>query len=256
MKKYILAAVLSAATVLASAQTATNFNCSDCSGGSHDLFAELNAGKVIVLVWVMPCGACTAAALTTYNVVQSYQSSNPDRVYMYLCDDYANTNCTSLNSWKNSNGLSNAVTFSNTAIAMHDYGATGMPKIVVLGGSDHTVFYNTNYTVNAPSLQSGIDAALLATGINEQSGLATGLKVYPDPANDHARITFTLAASSDVTLGLYDLAGKLVKNIHSGILSQGDHSIELVTASIPAATYVVKLSDGPRNAFLNLIVSH
>jgi len=256
MKKHVLAAVLSAATVLASAQTATNFNCTDCSGGSHDLFAELNAGKVIVLVWVMPCGACTGAALTTYNVVESYASSNPDRVYMYLCDDYANTSCTSLNSWKTSNGLVNAVTFSNAAIAMHDYGNTGMPKVVVLGGGDHTVFYNTNYTVNATSLQTGIDAALLATGIKEQSALATELNVYPDPANDKAHVTFTLARSSDVTLGLYDLSGKLVKNIHGGVLSQGDHSMELVTGSIPAATYVLKLSDGTRNAFFDLIISH
>ena len=186
MKKHFLTMVLSVATVLASAQTATNFNCNDCSNVPHELFAELDAGKVIVLVWVMPCGACTGPSLTTYNVVESYQSSNPDKVRMYLCDDFANTSCTSLNSWKNSTGLTNAVTFSDAAINMGDYGSAGMPKIVVLGGGGHTVFYNVNNTVNITDLQDGIDAALLATGIQEQSELASSLNVYPDPIVDNA----------------------------------------------------------------------
>ena len=155
MKKHFLTMVLSVATVLASAQTATNFNCNDCSNVPHELFAELDAGKVIVLV--------------------------------------ANTSCTSLNSWKNSTGLTNAVTFSDAAINMGDYGSAGMPKIVVLGGGGHTVFYNVNNTVNITDLQDGIDAALLATGIQEQSELASSLNVYPDPIVDNAQIKFTLA---------------------------------------------------------------
>ena len=35
MKKHFLTMVLSVATVLASAQTATNFNCNDCSNVPH-----------------------------------------------------------------------------------------------------------------------------------------------------------------------------------------------------------------------------
>jgi len=256
MKKHFLTMVLSVATVLASAQTATNFNCNDCSNVPHELFAELDAGKVIVLVWVMPCGACTGPSLTTYNVVESYQSSNPDKVRMYLCDDFANTSCTSLNSWKNSTGLTNAVTFSDAAINMGDYGSAGMPKIVVLGGGGHTVFYNVNNTVNITDLQDGIDAALLATGIQEQSELASSLNVYPDPIMDNAQIKFTLARSADVTLDLYDLSGKLVKNVYGGRLSAGVHSIELATDAIPAAVYLVKLSDGTQNAFINMVIAH
>ena len=45
-------------TILASfgafSQTATDFTCNDCAGSSHNLFSELDGGKVVVLVWVMP----------------------------------------------------------------------------------------------------------------------------------------------------------------------------------------------------------
>src|SRR6185436_4860235 len=115
----------------------------------HDLFAELDAGKVIVICWVMPCPACVNPALTTHNIVQTYQSTNPYKVIMYLVDDFANTTCTSLETWQNNTGVPDATPFSNSAINMNDYGGPGMPKIVVIGGPNHTVFYNTDYTVDA-----------------------------------------------------------------------------------------------------------
>lgn len=34
--------------------TATDFTVNDCGGTSHNLFTELDAGKVIVLCWPMP----------------------------------------------------------------------------------------------------------------------------------------------------------------------------------------------------------
>src|SRR5712671_2429145 len=182
MKKQLFTFIFAFITAAGFAQTAVNFNCSDCAAASHDLFTELDAGKVIVLVWVMPCSACVSASLTTYNVVQSYQSSNPNTVYMYLCDDYGNTACSSVNSWANTNGLTNAVRFSNASINMADYGSTGMPKIVVIGGTNHTVFYSANNTVNSNNLQGAINSALNATGVNEPGGSISSFSVFPNPA--------------------------------------------------------------------------
>ena len=43
MNRIVTTALLSAVTVVAQAQTAINFNCNDCAGTPHDLFAELAA---------------------------------------------------------------------------------------------------------------------------------------------------------------------------------------------------------------------
>ena len=241
---------------LSQAQTAVNFTCNDCSGVNHDLFTELDAGKVIVLDWVMPCGACVSASLTTYNVVQSYAATHPNTVQMYLCDDYANTNCTSLNSWKNANGLTNTVTFSNSSIDMMDYSSTGMPKVVVLGGTNHTVFYNANNAVNATSLQNAINSALLTTGIQNPGKLSASLAVLPNPASHQTQLKFTMAQSTQVVVELFNLEGKMMRTLFSGKAVQGENQVLLNTSELASAMYLVKLSDGAKSDFVNLVVSH
>ena len=52
MKKNLLLIVLAFTTLASVGQTAVNFNTSDCNSNTHDLFTELNTGKVIVLTWV------------------------------------------------------------------------------------------------------------------------------------------------------------------------------------------------------------
>lgn len=259
MKKTLFSLILVALTAMSMAQTATNFTVNDCSGASHDLFTELNAGKVIVICWVMPCGACTGPALTSYNVVQSYQSSNPNTVYLYLVDDYANTTCTSLNSWAASNGIaqsSSSLRFSNAAINMLDYGSTGMPKTIVLGGANHTVFYNVNNTINSAALQNAINSALATTGINEQNSTVSSLNVAPNPAGNSAEIKFILAKSTDVKLELFNLEGQMVQNIFSGKLNTGENKIVLNLADYASGMYLIKLTDADQTRFMNVVVSH
>ena len=256
MKKQLLTIIMSLATLALSAQTAVNFNCNDCSSNPHDLFSELDAGKVIVLCWVMPCGSCTGPSITTHNVVNSYQASYPNTVYMYLCDDYANTSCTSLNSWKTSNGLTNAVTFSNSTINMMDYGSTGMPKIVVLGGPNHTVFYNVNNTVNATNLQNAINTALTATGINQPGNISTVMNILPNPAANEAEIKFHLEKSSDVMAELYNLEGKKMQYIFSGKLSAGENKVKINLSNYADGMYLVKFTEDNKIRFVNITVSH
>ena len=55
MKKLLLASsLLLLSGFIAFGQTAVNFTGNDCAGTSHTLFTELDAGKVIVVTFVMP----------------------------------------------------------------------------------------------------------------------------------------------------------------------------------------------------------
>jgi len=258
MKKQLLTLILLAITSLSMAQTATDFTANDCNGNSHNLFTELNSGKVIVLCWVMPCASCTGPTLTTYNVVQSFQSSNPNKVFMYTCDDFANTNCTSLNSWANGIGVmqqSWSLRFSNAAINMTHYGSPGMPKIVVLG-PNHAVFYNSNNTVNATNLQNAINNALTTTGLNENNLPASSLTVLPNPAQNETKIKLNLLNNADVILECYNLEVKKVQEIFSGNLNKGEHTISVNLEPFTNGMYLIKFSDGKQSQFINLIKSN
>lgn len=241
-------------------QTATNFTCNDCNGGSHDLFTELDAGKVVVLCWVMPCSTCIPNSKTSYNVVNSYQSTNPGRVFFYMVDDYANTVCSSLNSWANTNGMPQSAfsqRFVNTSINMTNYGAAGMPKIVVLGGSSHSVFFNSTVsTFNASNLQTAINNALNTTGIENLGFDFNKMSLFPIPAGNQTTLSIDLNEKSNVKVELYNFVGKKVSELNKDQLSSGINEIQINTSELTNGIYFVKISVADRNKLMKLIVSH
>lgn len=211
-------------------QTATNFNVNDCSGNNHDLFTELNSGKVIVICWVMPCSACIAPSLSAYTQVQNYQSSHPNKVLFYLVDDYANTSCPTLTSWALTNGMPNSTFFSNAAINMNDYGSTGMPKIVVLGGANHLVFDNQNNSLNTTQFNNAINQALLASSISvkENQGKTINYSIYPNPVEDNKIIiSGDFTADDKTSMELYNILGSQVKSLSYTELDKNKYEITL-----------------------------
>ena len=223
---------------------------------SHDLFTELDAGKVVVICWVMPCGACVGPSLTTHNVVQSFATSHPGKVIMYMADDFANTNCNSLINWATNNGITNATYFSNNAIDMFDYGAPGMPKVVVVGDVNHAVFFNANDVVNGNALQTAINTAITATltVINETADPFGTTNLYPNPAGNMTSLTFSIEESTAMMVDIYDFAGKRIKELVYASLTTGQNTIEISTESLDNGLYFVKLSDGSNSTLVKLTV--
>jgi len=257
MKKIVTLTALFFASLSLFSQTATDFTATDCSGNTVNLFSELNSGKVIVLCWVMPCGSCVGPSLTTMNVVESFSTSHPDAVDMYLVDDYANTACSVLQNWKNNSGLTGSMkVFSDAAINPSAYGTVGMPKVVVLGGASHAVFYNENDVVNATDLQSAINAALQTIGIKENNGIASSMVVYPNPSSGNSTLNFSLAESAQTEIELIDMRGSIVKEIYVGKLAQGEHSIRFSTDEIKKGSYILRVSTGSGSSYLDLVITN
>jgi hypothetical protein len=227
----------------AHAQTAVNFTVSDCNGQPYDLFTVLDSGKVVVIGWAMPCNTCIPPLKTTYNVVQSYQSSFPGMVDMLLCDDYANSSCATINAWGNANGLANTRRFSNAAINMMDYGSLGMPKVVVVGGPLHKVYYNADDAVNHTALQAAINDALFdITSINSEDAFLSAVVISPNPSADVSKLSFNLKSSSVVVLEVLNELGQNVLLSSYGTLQQGNHILELDVASLSPGLYILKIT--------------
>lgn len=260
MKKLLLIAsiLIMGMSFLKSQTTATNFNCSDCSNTNHDLFTELNSGKVIVIVWVMPCTSCIGPAQSAYTEVQNYASSNPGQVKYYLCDDAANTSCATLTSWANANSLNGAsAIFSNSAIVESTYGSGGMPKIVVLGGSNHTVFYNQNGTLDVAGFNTAINNALAAAvGIEENTIDNFKLALFPNPTvNSKALVTYNLKSNEEITIEVYNALGAKVKNFLKEHQSIGKHEQQIDLSYLTAGVYFIKLRNNDKTDIIKFIVS-
>ena len=256
MKKLFISILTILCSGISFAQTtATDFTTNDCAGVSHTLFSELDAGKIIVAAFVMPCGSCSAPSLAAYNAVQSYAVSNPNTVYFYLVDDAANTTCASLTSWGNNNAMPLATKFSDAAFSMDDYGTPGMPKIIVLGGANHGIVYNQNSGVSTVGVQTAING-LLSLGtplINEIGSL--NLKVIPNPVVSDFQINYSIEKNTDVLIELFSLAGESLFQVIEKNQSSGNHSINLANKiSLKNGMYVIKLTTDNHSQSINFIV--
>jgi hypothetical protein len=243
-------------TQIGLAQTAVNFTCNDCFGASHDLFTELDAGKVIVLCWVEPCGGCADASLISSTLVESFQDDYPDKVYLYLVDDFANTDCESLISWANIFGIHPTTFFSDASISMFDYGEPGMPKVVVVSDVNHQVFYNANFTVEALALEEAINNAIIATttGYRDMIGDYFSVKIFPNPAKETVTVSLNLKALTTIRAEILDQTGRIVYlNMWNG-LSEGPNVIELGIPSIEEGIYFLKLTDGSNTSMAKLVI--
>lgn len=242
MKTFLSALILSITIAVHAQPTATNFICNDCQGNPHNLFTELDTGCVVVIAWVMPCATCIGPSLTAYNVVQSYAVSHPGRVKFYIADDYANTTCQSLNSWVSSNGMGGTTTFSNAAVDMLDYGTAGMPKVVVLGGQFHQVYYNVNGTGGSSTvLVNAIDSALVQTGIENEVPSASPFNMYPNPAQGQLNISFNVQYGTDAMVRIMDCTGKIVSAPESFYCAPGEVRKEIAVDNLAGGIYIVEL---------------
>lgn len=194
---------------LAKAQPAVDFTAADCGGNMHHLFAELNAGKVVIISFVDPCGACVAPTLTAFATAQAYSASFPGQINNYVADDLANTNCATLNSWTASIGMSHSTNFSDTNVSQGDYGPGGMPKIVVFAGTNHTVFFNQNGSIDSTAFYTALGQALAATGINETSETHINMDVHYQSTTNQVVVNYVSAIN--LKLELYNVLGTLLK---------------------------------------------
>jgi len=72
----------------------------------------------------------------------------------------------------------------------------------------------------------------------------TGILTSPNPFTSMSTVSFTLPEESIVHLDLYDLAGRKIQNIQSGILSSGEHNLIVNGVDLAPGMYFLKLTTG------------
>lgn len=244
MKKYIFnTLILIFVASFSVAQTATDFTVDDCNGTSFNLYSELDAGKVIVLCWVMPCGPCATGAGYAQDAAQSFASSHPGIVKFYLVDDFANSDCSYLNGWAGSYQLYPESSFSNSIISMNDYGGPGMPKVVVIG-PDKQVYYNVkNNQITESGVVDGINQALSGSVSDADNTLEN---INFNYLSKHDKIELKHSISTPFSIRIFNVLGELVQTDYSKDLN----SITIDVKDLSKGLYILNInSDKKRSTF-------
>lgn len=84
----------------------------------------------------------------------------------------------------------------------------------------------------------------------------SGLKLYPNPANEQLNLEFSLPESCQVAIDMYNLNGQRIVNLADGYYPQGTNQFEIKTSAFPAGMYWIKLHAGSFSETTKVIINH
>jgi hypothetical protein len=64
---------------------------------------------------------------------------------------------------------------------------------------------------------------------------------YPNPFNPACIVPLNLAVSANVNVVLYDINGRLIRELHNGSLAAGSHDLKIDGANLATGIYLVKI---------------
>lgn len=77
---------------------------------------------------------------------------------------------------------------------------------------------------------------------------------YPNPFNPSTTIEFSIPTTDQVTLGIYDISGKLVQTLVNRQLSAGTHKAQWDAAGLPSGVYFYRIQTGHFTATKKLML--
>jgi hypothetical protein len=125
---------------------------------------------------------------------------------------------------------------------MGDYGTDGMPKVVVLAGTDHSVLYNENNgSISFDGVVEAITTALTTVGIDETQALNNSLSIFPNPSNGLMSVEFNLPENAK--LEVFNLLGDKVLEVNlDKYIANKKTTIEIDLSTQNDGMYLVSLS--------------
>ncbi|MEO8087153.1 MAG: T9SS type A sorting domain-containing protein [Bacteroidota bacterium] len=261
MKKSIpFLIVLMLSITISKAQTAMQRTGVDCNGTSVDLYADLDAGKAVVLFFYMPnCGACPPPAQKIQLMANNINSEHPDMVKGYAFPFNNTTNCAGSITWASTSSVDHFFNPMDSGAAMVAYyGGFGMPTVVLLGGLDHRVMFSTlSFSTSDTTIMRDSLIALYSQLNTVQSlpSAVSSFNVFPNPAAEYAFININLKEPTDLFVEVTDVTGKqivvIVNEKQSGLVRK-----QFDTKALANGNYFVQLRVGGKSFTQKLNVVH
>ena len=217
--------------------TAPDFTAVDCNGNSHNLYTELNSGKIVIIVWVMPCWGCISGTTLADSTVQDLAAQTPDGMLLWIVDDGPPSDCAYVINWIASIGLHPQTVFGNYSneIDQDNYGGPGMPHITVIG-PDKTIFYNEFNGTAGNGLYDAVQHAIdVVTSVNNTEK-PKSFTISPNPVRSTITIT---SANAIETIDVMTISGQVVKEFKV----KGSKNTTINIDGIAAGNYLLKVRD-------------
>ena len=157
------------------------------------------------------------------------------------------------------NGISNAPdgltsNCDNTPCVFTPSGDGFVRGCVTISGTP-TVAYDDSVrlSINVQAGFIGLDTAVRARFVVKERNdpacvvgldnfeIASGLSIYPNPANGSSNVNLNLPEAAVVRMAIYDVLGNKVSDLHNGYMSSGDNSVKINGLESEQGMYLLKV---------------
>jgi hypothetical protein len=146
---------------------------------------------------------------------------------------------------------------SDEAVSQTNYGGAAMPKIVIVAGTNHKIYFNQNNGLNATTFTAAINNAIAISSINESVQSDFKMSVYPNPVNDKLIVNYHLNTASEISFEIYNLLGSKVKSFAPFKQNSGSHlETQFDTESLNNGIYFLKINTNENSQIIRFSVSH
>ncbi|MDQ3050555.1 MAG: T9SS type A sorting domain-containing protein [Bacteroidota bacterium] len=111
-----------------------------------------------------------------------------------------------------------------------------MPGWVWVNGSYSLVNHTTRTWIGELTVSSGVS-------VNEIQAADVDLNLYPNPSEERVSIDFNAGSDGLITIIIYTMEGKEIKQLYSGSLTKGSNSFSFNITSLVAGNYFVTIHD-------------
>jgi hypothetical protein len=80
------------------------------------------------------------------------------------------------------------------------------------------------------------------------------MNVSPVPTSDQAEISFTVIEPADISLKIYSVDGRMVKDVETGKRNTGSYEVIIPTCDFPNGSYYIILNVGKETLRRNLLI--
>lgn len=195
----MLAFVFCAFALSTSAQTAADFTITDVDGNSRNLYAELDADRIVVLKFFTNwCSICNNTANEVVDIYNDHQTAGDPVVFWALNRDQNETN-THATTFRDNHSIPFPVIGEAYSVAQL-YGVIYQPEYYIIR-PDRSYVKNNSYS----DMEAAVQAALAAqsTGVNEFSE-------QDNVVFSNNRFSWNSATNGQAVLKLTDLYGRMM----------------------------------------------
>ncbi len=238
--------------------TAKDFKRLDCKGNMQNLFADLDAGNIVILEFFMQsCSPCITAGKALESMKAKLLAKYPGKIKAYAIGFNNTYSCASNANWVSSNGLT-SIPMDSGAAQVAYYGGMGMPTIVILGGGTQHLVLGSPYigfsTSDTAQMVKDINKSFNATAIETLKASVSAIEIYPNPLNNEINLNFNVSETTQIKIDITDISGKSLIALMNETVESGPFAGTFSTSVLPPGYYVMNVNANGVNSHYKIIV--